>query len=150
MKTFSTTTIVRRVWGKSPVFRQIETARRFCLTACFWGTNLRGGHPKHEPDRAFRNLAPCAAVIRGWRANPGLYSSHAVEVLWPRLPATSPFLSAVSSLAGRLNSLGCPSQPGTVMQGRLKNVFTQTHKRRRNVTFSPLQSRLKNVKTSLR
>ena len=126
MKRKPTTIIFRRASGKSPIFQPIEIASRFCLRADFWEINLQGGHPTREPDKAFHNPAPAAAAIPSWPANPGLYSSHAVEVSWPAPLATNPFLLAVFSLVGRSNSLGCPSRAVTVTRARANTVFTHT------------------------
>ena len=118
--------IFRHGSEKSPVCQPIEIAPRFYLTADSSEINHQGESPRHEPNRTFRNPALCAAVIRDWPGNPGLCSSRAVEVWWPELPATSPFLCATSSPAGRSNSWGCPSRPTTVMRTHRKCVFTQT------------------------
>jgi hypothetical protein len=118
--------IVRRELEKSPICRRIGIESRFCSTANFWETNLRGEHPRREPDKAFHNPALCVAVIRGWPMNPGLCSSRAVEALRPKLPATSLFLCAVFSPAPRSSSLERPSQPTTLMKSRCKSVFTLT------------------------
>lgn len=114
--------------GKSRVFDLIEIEDRFCLTAGSWGINLQGERSARERGKAFRNRAPVAAAIPNWRANPGLYSSRAVGVLWPRHPATSPFSCAISLPASRPNSLMALSPAVTVMASGRKSVFTYTQK----------------------
>lgn len=126
MKECSATTIVRREWGKSPVFRRIEIARRFCSTAVSGETNPQAGHPGHAPDKPFRNRALCGAAIPDSPMNRDLCSSRAVAVSWPELPATNPFSRAVFSPAGRSNSLECPSRTATVACQWSKSVFTLT------------------------
>ena len=118
--------IVRRALEKSPAFRRIEIAGRFCLTAGFWETSLRAGCPKRGPDKAFHSPAPGAAATPGWPANPGLYSSHAVEVLWRAFPATSLSLRAVFAPARRSNFSGSLSPLMTVRREGQKAVFTHT------------------------
>lgn len=118
--------IVRRELGKLPICRRIEIENRFCSTANFWETNLRGERPRREPDKAFHNLALCAAAIPNLLASRGLYSSRVVEASLPGLPATSLFLRAVSLPAGRSNSLGCPSRTMTVMGIVGESVSTLT------------------------
>ncbi len=123
--------IFQRELEKLPTFPLIGTVSRFCLEADFWGTNLQDGHPTREPDKAFRNPALCGAAIQGLPASRGLCSSRVIGVLLPRLPATSLSLCAAFSPARRSNSLGCPSPGRTLMQIRLKSVFTRTQPRRR-------------------
>ena len=111
---------------KLPAFRRIEIASRSCLTAGFWETSLRAGCPKRGPDKAFHSPAPGAAATPGWPANPGLYSSHAVEVLWRAFPATSLSLRAVFAPARRSNFSGLLSPSMTVRREGQKSVFTHT------------------------
>lgn len=121
-----TTTIVPPWWEKSPTSGPIETAGRFCLEGDFWGTNLRAGHPKLAPDKAFHNPAPCAAAIPSSPTNPGLCSSRAVGASWPKFPATIPFFCAISAPASRPDSLRAFSPLTTVTRSLGKAVFTCT------------------------
>lgn len=120
------TIIFQRASGKLPVFRQTETAPRFCLTADSVGINLPAGRPKRAPSKVSRNPALCDAAIPNWPTNPGLCPSRAVAVWWPKYPATSPSSCAISAPASRLNSLGSLSPPPTVGQAERKSVFTHT------------------------
>jgi hypothetical protein len=128
--------IVRRELEKSPICHRIGIESRFCSTANFWETNLRGERLRREPDKAFHNLALCVAVIRGWPMNPGLCSNRAVEALRPKLPATSLFLCAVFLPARRSSSLERPSQPTTLMKSQRKFVFTLTQSSQRFHNFA--------------
>jgi hypothetical protein len=104
----------RRVSEKRPTCRQIEIARPFCSKAGSWETSLRGEHQTRGPDKGVRSQARGGAEIRGWRSNHGLRSILATAILSPNNPVTNLFLSAISSLASQLNSLG-PSRRKTVM-----------------------------------
>ena len=147
MRRKPTTIIFRRESGKLPIFQPIEIVSRFCLGVDSLGINLQDGHPAREPDKAFHNPAPAAAAIPDWPANPGLYSSHAVEVSWPEPLATNPFLRAFFSLAGRSNSLGCPSRTVTVTWPREKAVFTHTQATQRfnAIALAFSQERIRNL-----
>jgi hypothetical protein len=105
MKKLPVTFIVRRALGKWPVFCRFGIARQFWPSAGFWETGLPCERPGRGRNKAFRNPAPCTAVIPGWRASPGLCSSRAVEVSWPWFLATSHSCFAIYSPAGRSNSL---------------------------------------------
>lgn len=126
MKRHQTNITFQHGLGKSPVFGRLGIARQACSTADFWGTNHQDEPLALVPDKSFRSPAPAAAAIPDWPVNPGLCSSHATEAWWLKLPATSPFSRATSALAGRLNSLECPSRAATVTRTRRKTVFTQT------------------------
>jgi len=112
--------------GKWPIFHQIGIASRLYPGANSWGINLRAGLPKRGPDKAFHSPAPCAAAIQDLRENHGLYSSRAVAVWLPELPATSLFLCAVFSPASRSNSLELASLKAILGQTRMESVFTRT------------------------
>lgn len=114
--------------GKWPAFVRFEIAHRSCSTADFWERGLPNARPGRGRNKATRSPAPAAAAIPDWPANPGLYSSRAVEVLWPRFPATSPFSCAISSPANQPNSLMALSPLATVAARRRKAVFTHTQK----------------------
>lgn len=121
------TIIFRLVSERSPIFLRLEIPRQSCLSGDFWGTGLPCGCPGRGRDKAFRNLAPAAAVIPGWPVNPGLCSSRAIAAWLPEFPATSPFSCAISAPVGQSNFFGCQSLPGTVARPRRKSVFTRTH-----------------------
>ena len=125
MKNFLAITVQHGL-EKSPASRQTGIGSQFCLTANSLEINLQAGHPIRVPSKAFRNLALCAAAIPDSPANRGLYSSRAVAISWPRFPATSLFSHAVSSPAGRPNSLGYPSRTMTVMRTFRRSVFAHT------------------------
>ena len=118
--------IVQLGWEKWPISRRIEIASRFCSTANSLGIIPQVEHPKRGPDKAFHNPALCAVVIRGLPGNHGLCSNHAVEVLWPELPETSPASCAAFAPASRSNFWERPSRSVTLRQIRPKSVFTQT------------------------
>jgi len=126
MKQRRTTIIVQPALEKLPVFGRLGIARRFCPAVGFWGTSLPSGRPRRAQNRAFRNPALCAAAIPSSPANPGLCSSRAVAVSWPRHPATSLSWCAISSPANQSNFLGALSPLATVAGQRENTVFTHT------------------------
>jgi hypothetical protein len=111
---------------KLPAFGRTEIVSQFCSMAGFLGTNPQGESPRRGPDKAFRNPAPAAAVIPGSPANPGLCSSHAVEVWWPEFPATSPSFCAIYAPASQSSSLPALSLLATIKGPGGKYVFTYT------------------------
>ncbi len=120
------TTIVRPWLEKLLVSRRIGIASRFCSAADPLEINSQAAGPKHGRDKAFHSPVPAGVAVRDLPASPGLCSSRAVEVLWQIYPATSLFLSAISSPADRSNSFGNTS-PILRLTGCLgKAVFTRT------------------------
>jgi hypothetical protein len=128
--------IVPHGLGKSPTCRQLGTERRSCLVADSLGTNLRGGHPGHEQNKAFHNRALCAVAIPNWQESRGLCSNRAIEVSRQEHPETSLFLDDAFSLARQSNSLERPSQRTTLINSGRKHVFTLTQSEQRFFVFA--------------
>jgi len=134
---------------KLPVFGPIGIASRFCSSAGFWGTSLQRGRPRRGPDTAFHNPALCAVAIPSWPANPGLCSSHAVEVSWPEFLATTLSFCAIFAPAGQSNSLRASSPLATVTAALKKAVSTHTQMTHEFFIF-PLAVWARNARNSLK
>jgi len=119
-------TIVRPWLGISPAFRPIEIASRFCSAAVPLEINSQAAGPEHGRDKAFHSPEPVGVAVPDLPASPGLCSSRAIGVLWRIFPATSLFLSAISSPANRSNSFGNTSPMTRLTRWRGKAVSTQT------------------------
>jgi len=112
--------------GKRRTCHPLEIVRRLYSKGVLSRTNLPAAPLKPVPNKAFRNLAHGVEGIQGWQANHGLCSIHAIAISWPNDPVTTLFSGAISSLAGRLDFLGRPSQVGTVTRMATIVVFAYT------------------------